>query len=215
MAEQSGSAVEREARQLVEAAARWLSAVPTPQEPAEERHTEYAEATPGQESARAPRGAPAPQAESAGDPTQHAGREQLCQDCPWCRAKAAAGPLGADTLDSLAHLLSAAAESLSLWASSRREAQGHRDPAPEEAARDSAQEDDPRAAESWSGPDPAAGRTTAAAAEVAEPHAELIEWEDDPEEEDERREDDPHRTKPHRTKLRSTGGEGPREGPTG
>lgn len=43
-----------------------------------------------------------------------------CTACPWCRAKAAFGPIGADTFDSLAELLEAAALSLRLLAHNRR-----------------------------------------------------------------------------------------------
>lgn len=104
--------VEREARQLVEAAARWLSVVPD--------NGEYAART-GDLGA-------AEQEQERGEEQQSGDHEQseehLCRGCPWCRARAAAGPIGADTLDSLAHLLGAAAESLSLFAQSRRESAG-------------------------------------------------------------------------------------------
>lgn len=140
MGEASGP-VEREARQLVEAAARWLSAVPDP------TPDSYADRSP--ESARAAgemaeeevadaRATPGGKTGEIGDakagqtPEGEAG-EHLCRGCPWCRAKAAAGPIGADTLDSLAQLLGAAAESLSLFAQSRREAaERSEQPAPED-----------------------------------------------------------------------------------
>ena len=101
--------VEREARQLVEAASRWLSAVPDPAASVDERESGEYDDQPADEHA-------------AGDHGAGSGEEHLCRGCPWCRAKAAAGPIGADTLESLAHLLGAAAESLALFAQSRREA---------------------------------------------------------------------------------------------
>lgn len=116
MSEATGQ-IEREARQLVDAAARWLSAVP--------EDAEYAARTVDLE-ADAEAGAGSSdegQLEDVGNgPGREHTEEYLCRGCPWCRAKAAAGPLGADTLDSIAHLLSTAAESLSLFAQSRREA---------------------------------------------------------------------------------------------
>lgn len=132
--------VEREARQLVDAAARWLSAVPD--------NAAYAERTGdlgadpgagtgfggGESRAGAAEAESGPhRAEATFDGTGASGEEQLCRGCPWCRAKAAAGPIGADTLDSIAHLLSAAAESLSLFAQSRREASQESGPEPDTA----------------------------------------------------------------------------------
>lgn len=124
-------AVQREARQLVEAAARWLSAVPDPQEDARGAdEQEYAGGTADQEGPAVPGSDEFVSEESSefgaeettlGPPPPDR-EEHLCRGCPWCRAKAAAGPIGADTLDSLAHLLGAAAESLSLFAQSRRDA---------------------------------------------------------------------------------------------
>lgn len=129
MAEHAGSgAVEREARHLVEAAARWLAAVPDEGAyagaPVPEDHIGGASAGFDQSAepfTAADRQAQLDEPEPDGSPH----REQLCHGCPWCRAKAAVGPLGSDTLDSIAHLLGAAAESLSLFAQSRREAAQH------------------------------------------------------------------------------------------
>lgn len=115
MAEATGP-VEREARQLVEAAARWLSAVPDQQDNPSSAADHSPEPTPEAEDA-AEEAMADPHDAPAGDAGEH-----LCRGCPWCRAKAAAGPIGAETLDSLAQLLGAAAESLSLFAQSRREA---------------------------------------------------------------------------------------------
>lgn len=117
--------VEREARQLVEAAARWLSAVPDQQDDSRSSADRSADPAPGSgekgevDVGEATEGS---QGTADGDAGEH-----LCRGCPWCRAKAAAGPIGADTLDSLAQLLGAAAESLSLFAQSRREAAGRAD----------------------------------------------------------------------------------------
>ncbi|USQ81670.1 hypothetical protein [Ornithinimicrobium faecis] len=141
--------VEREARQLVEAATRWLSAVPD--DSAGPGNTEYAARTgdldtdaeasagfgAGGVSAEGPLGQEDQTREDEHKQEREHAEEHLCRGCPWCRAKAAAGPIGADTLDSLAHLLSTAAESLSLFAQSRREASHdpgpETDPAPPEA----------------------------------------------------------------------------------
>lgn len=114
--------MEREARQLVEAAARWLSVVPD--------NPEYAAGTGDAGAAARARTDEGDRAGDRGNTEETLGQEQaqgqehLCRGCPWCRARAAAGPIGADTLDSLAQLLGAAAESLSLFAQSRREAAG-------------------------------------------------------------------------------------------
>lgn len=111
-------AVHREARQLVEAAARWLSAVPD--------RAEYAGTDPDPEGPEClgpdDVGPLGEDAETTLGPPPPQSEEHLCKGCPWCRAKAAAGPIGADTLDSLASLLGAAAESLALFAQSRRDA---------------------------------------------------------------------------------------------
>jgi len=129
--------VEREARQLVEAAARWLSAVPDPTPDTTDR-AESDPVGPGTV-AEAPDAQPggAGQGEYADGAAQAAGpgsgEEHLCRGCPWCRAKAAfGGHAGADALDSLAHLLGAAAESLALFAQARREAAAASDRDPEE-----------------------------------------------------------------------------------
>lgn len=134
--------MEQEARQLVEAAARWLAAVPDAGAYAD-RTGEQDDGAQGSAETEAGFGehvgadAGGPEAGGRepggreGGPGgeradgERAGSEHLCRGCPWCRAKAAAGPIGADTLDSIAHLLSAAAESLSLFAQSRRDAQHH------------------------------------------------------------------------------------------
>lgn len=119
--------MEQEARQLVEAAARWLAAVPDAGAYAD-RTGEQDDGAQGSAETEAGFGehvgADAGGREGGPD-GESAGSEHLCRGCPWCRAKAAAGPIGADTLDSIAHLLSAAAESLSLFAQSRRDAQHH------------------------------------------------------------------------------------------
>lgn len=126
-AETAGSGpVEREARQLVEAAARWLSAVPD--------NDGYAARTGDPVTDGA-----APVGSATGEDTAQGSQEHLCRGCPWCRAKAAAGPLGADTLESLAQLLGAAAESLSLFAQSRRE-ETQAEPAEEVVAEEDAVE---------------------------------------------------------------------------
>lgn len=128
--------MEQEARQLVEAAARWLAAVPDSGAYAE-RAGEQESDTEESAGTRAGFGEDVgPEGGSGEDVGPEAGGEHLCRGCPWCRAKAAAGPIGADTLDSIAHLLSAAAESLSLFAQSRRDAQRH------EAGSDSGPHDD-------------------------------------------------------------------------
>lgn len=113
--------VEREARQLVEAAARWLSAVPD--------REEYAGRAPEQDTDAESSAGSGDEGGSgaawfgASGAQEQASGEHLCRGCPWCRAKAAAaGPIGTDALESLAHLLGSAAESLSLFAQSRREA---------------------------------------------------------------------------------------------
>lgn len=129
MAEPAGSgSVEREARHLVEAAARWLAAVPDEGAYAEASVT--ADDTGGASAGFDQSGERLTAADRQGQPDEpepdgSAHREQLCHGCPWCRAKAAVGPLGSDTLESIAHLLGAAAESLSLFAQSRREAAQH------------------------------------------------------------------------------------------
>lgn len=117
--------VEREARQLVEAATRWLSAVPDNDEYAARTVDLEADAEASAGSGAAGLSDDGPRRDTGREHAQHAddsAQEHVCRGCPWCRAKAAAGPIGADTLDSLAHLLSTAAESLSLFAQSRREA---------------------------------------------------------------------------------------------
>lgn len=109
-----GGHVEQEARQLVAAAARWLSAVPSD-------GGEYGDSR--QEGPATDRG-DREQDSTARDSSDRAQAEhgpEQCSSCPWCRAKAAVGPLGVDTLDSLAHLMGAAAESLQLFAQARRE----------------------------------------------------------------------------------------------
>lgn len=109
--------VEREARQLVEAAARWLSAVPDPAPTppaAKEQHDP---------SGAARRQGPDDRSDDGAAPGAGAADEHLCHGCPWCRAKAAfGGRAGTDALESLAHLLGAAAESLALFAQARRDA---------------------------------------------------------------------------------------------
>lgn len=144
--------VEREARQLVEAAARWLSVVPDNSEDA------------------ARTGDLGAAEQEQADAHEHA-EEGLCRGCPWCRAKAAAGPIGADTLDSLAHLLGAAAESLSLFAQSRRESAGG-EPAGAESS------GEPAGDESADGPT-GQGPEHAARGEVDA----VIDWEDEDEDE--------------------------------
>ncbi|WP_114908213.1 hypothetical protein [Ornithinimicrobium murale] len=142
MTETAGQ-VEREARQLVAAAARWLSVVPDDAEYAARTADPEPPAGSSAGSGEGGSGAAAPSEEGPGeDAADHgasgedaaADAEHLCRGCPWCRARAAAGPIGADTLDSLAHLLSAAAESLSLFAQSRREAAGETTQSPERSA---------------------------------------------------------------------------------
>lgn len=122
--------VEHEARQLVEAAARWLSAVPD--------SGAYAGRTVDEETdAEAAGGSGDAGPSAAGGPRADAAGEHLCRGCPWCRAKAAAsGPVGADTLESLAHLLGAAAESLALFAQSRRGTTTDSSASSDEAPRD-------------------------------------------------------------------------------
>jgi hypothetical protein len=88
--------VEEEARRLVEAAGDWLRT-----------HREQAER--------------AQQEERAQQAERGAGQDHTtCQGCPWCRAKAAFGANGSETLESLADLLGSAADSLRLYAQSRR-----------------------------------------------------------------------------------------------
>lgn len=59
-------------------------------------------------------------------PGEQAHDQVRCTGCPWCRAKSAAGPIGAETLDSLADLLAGAAVSLRHFADSRRAGQDDR-----------------------------------------------------------------------------------------
>lgn len=135
--------VEREARQLVEAAARWLSAVPD--------RREYADRSVDREAdAEAAAGSGDPDGDGAGpggaeeSAATGASGEHLCRGCPWCRAKAAtAGPIGADALESLAHLLGSAAESLALFAQSRRETAEQMAHEAERAAEDDEAADQP------------------------------------------------------------------------
>ncbi|MDQ3359929.1 MAG: hypothetical protein M3520_14140, partial [Actinomycetota bacterium] len=57
----------------------------------------------------------------AGTTQEGSGQEgSTCQDCPWCRARSAVGAPGAETLVSLAALLTSAADSLRSYAESRR-----------------------------------------------------------------------------------------------
>jgi hypothetical protein len=110
--------VEQEAHKLVRAAAEWLGS--------EEQHAAGAAAPEAG-------GQPPDEARSAGDEEPPGrSREQApgepheqvtCTGCPWCRARVAAGPVGADTLDSLADLLASASVSLRHFAESRRAAQ--------------------------------------------------------------------------------------------
>lgn len=120
----------------MEAAARWLAAVPDTgsyadrtgeQDGAAEASAEPGAGEQGDWGGESDRGegdrGEGTEGTGRSDAGQGSSAEHLCRGCPWCRAKAAAGPIGADTLDSIAHLLSAAAESLSLFAQSRRDAQ--------------------------------------------------------------------------------------------
>ncbi|WP_154402174.1 hypothetical protein [Ornithinimicrobium cavernae] len=212
MPEETGGQVEREARQLVEAAARWLSAVPDDTEyaarsrrsaaAAEESVPEESlpeESQAGERAAAEPRPGESVAGESvAGESVAGesvAGEDHVCRGCPWCRAKAAAGPLGADTIDSIAHLLSAAAESLSLFAQSRRDAaQGpHSDDGTDDVE--------------VPGPDRGSPADDA-----------LIDWDDEDEDECEERHGptaDPRRTGPTRTQQRPAGPPRTQDTPTG
>lgn len=96
--------LEEEADKLVQAAASWW-----------------------QERQQTSRGSAA--AEGSGTGSEHTGEserggersgERACTGCPWCRARSAMGPIGSDTIDSLADLLDAAASSLRSFAAHRR-----------------------------------------------------------------------------------------------
>lgn len=108
--------VREEAARLVQAAGRWLDAVPSP------RTAPEPGADAGEETESPPAGA------SGGEPAGASGGESGATaagpSCPWCRARAALGPTGADTLDSLANLLAMAADSLHHLADARREPTG-------------------------------------------------------------------------------------------
>ena len=117
----AGGHVEQEARQLVAAAARWLSAAPSaPQEYADRPDGGPKDARDARDATGATDSAGSPESERGSAHDRGSGPEP-CTGCPWCRAKAAAGPLGADTLESLSQLLGAAAASLQLMAQSRRD----------------------------------------------------------------------------------------------
>ncbi|WP_153396510.1 hypothetical protein [Ornithinicoccus halotolerans] len=87
--------VEEEAHRLVRAAADWWQA---------------------QDGQSAGAWAATADAEPAG---HEKGPEATCTGCPWCRAKAALGPVGADTLLGVADLLGSAADSLRAYARSQ------------------------------------------------------------------------------------------------
>lgn len=132
--------VEDEAHKLVRAAAAWFG---TEISGAGEARTSSAGSSAGHGSFRYARETAGPDAGDKGDTGGHRADEEhdqvLCTGCPWCRAKAAAGPIGAETLDSLADLLSSAAVSLRHFADSRRTGQENAaetpaDPAAEEPA---------------------------------------------------------------------------------
>ena len=170
--------VEREARQLVEAATRWLSAVPDNDEYAARTVDLEADAEASAGSGAAGLSDDGPRRDMGREHAQHAddsAQEHVCRGCPWCRAKAAAGPIGADTLDSLAHLLSTAAESLSLFAQSRRE-----------ASQESARGDDTTSPPDAAAPDidaAAAAPDTGAAVDDAGIDDAVIDWDDEDEDE--------------------------------
>lgn len=105
----SVGSVEEEAHKLVRAAASWFGAAGSAAGP---DGAEAGSGPAGEESA----GDGAEQGQGPGQDHE----QELCTGCPWCRAKAAAGPIGADTLDSLADLLASAAVSLRHFADSRR-----------------------------------------------------------------------------------------------
>lgn len=100
--------VEQEAHKLVRAAAEWLASDGGPGP---------GDATPDGPTQAADEG---PQAGGPGTGDSQPHEQATCTGCPWCRAKAAAGPVGADTLDSLADLLGSASVSLRHFAQSRR-----------------------------------------------------------------------------------------------
>lgn len=113
--EQVGS-LEEEADRMVQAAAAWWGARrPEPAEDAdtgaEARDAGHRRADRGDEGGAGHWGRPR-EAESADN--------QTCTGCPWCRAKSGMGPIGADALDGLADLLSAASSSLRSFADHRR-----------------------------------------------------------------------------------------------
>lgn len=111
--------VEEEAHRLIEAAGEWWrtqqegaqahSAAPGPSH-AESDHAESGQS--GQFEST--------QGGTTGSDGHQGSASEPCTSCPWCRAKAAFGPIGSDTLVSLADLLAAAALSLRLYAESRR-----------------------------------------------------------------------------------------------
>lgn len=125
--------VEQEAGQLVDAARQWLRAFTDPSRPArpsapgaaaaadqdpwQELTDDPSAESAGPESASPESVGPGSRAEEAAQQPPHA---TTCTGCPWCRARASVGPLGVDTLDSLADLLGSAAQSLRAFADSRR-----------------------------------------------------------------------------------------------
>ncbi len=111
--------VEQEAEQLVAAARRWLQSVPMSARsgpPGERAADPWADLT-DRVGEQPPRAADP----GAGGPTAAPDQEHRCTGCPWCRARTAMGPVGAETLDSLADLLTSASESLRAFAEHRRE----------------------------------------------------------------------------------------------
>ncbi|GAA1143055.1 hypothetical protein [Ornithinicoccus hortensis] len=147
--------VEEEAHALVRAAAAWFGTQVGGKDTPADEATEQATSEESGPRYGGGRGAGAPDSRGAGTADswgagtadeQTAGeqhREQvLCTGCPWCRAKAAAGPIGSDTLDSLADLLASAAVSLRHFADSRRagheRAEGPTGPGPESSPEEQA-----------------------------------------------------------------------------
>lgn len=110
------NSVEQEAHRLVRAAAEWW-------------HARGEQAPPGQ-----------PAAGEAQPESDDATSAVPCTGCPWCRAKARFGPVGADAALGFADLLGSAADSLRAYA----QAQGSREQRQAPGAGPAEEVEDPR-----------------------------------------------------------------------
>lgn len=125
--------VEEEAHKLVQAASEWLQSrqeQATPHTDGPHADSDPAARPAGEDPDAGSAGRSAAGDSEPGPAAGHAATGQdsappgsaqaSCTGCPWCRAKTAVGPIGAETLDGLADLLAAASHSLRLFAESRR-----------------------------------------------------------------------------------------------